>query len=199
MSELDDLVRTRRFDEIHEARRQVIDDERAINEARATGRIDEGRAKRLFQRAVDAYVRELEYLLNPPDDDDENRWWHTEPIGQIDLPNGDVHAVEGLGAYLDLPEELAVSVATYESDHYYQLGDRTTETVRVQPPWSLLQSAFRTANAAVADLGLELDIDEDSGGPWEFREIKDVDEIDPSEWNDLSVFDNNGESDEVEP
>ena len=33
MSELDDLVRNRRFDEIHEARRQVIDDERSINEA----------------------------------------------------------------------------------------------------------------------------------------------------------------------
>lgn len=202
MSELDDLVRTRRFDEIHEARRQVIDDERAINEARATGRIDEGRAKRLFQRAVDAYVRELEYLLNPPDDDDENRWWHSEVIGQIDLPNGDAHVVHGLGEYLDLPEELAVEVSSFEREHYYELGDPATETVRVQPPWRLLQSAFRTANAAVTDLGLELDIDENDGGPWEFREIEDVDEIDPTEWNDLSVFDTNGESGEsgeVEP
>lgn len=197
MSELDDLVRTRRFDEIHEARRQVIEDERAINEARATGRIDESRAKRLFQRAVDTYVRELEYLLNPPDDDQPNAYWHSESIGEFELPNGKVYQVDGLGEYLDMPEEIPVQVRNYPDNRYYELGRAEVETVTTQPPWDLLQNAFRTANAATAELGLELDIEEGSNR-WEFREIKDVDDIDPSEWNDLSVFDNvNGDASEV--
>lgn len=158
MSELDDLVRNRRFDEIHEARRQVVDDERTIHEAMATGRIGDGQARRLYQRAVNAYVRELEYLLNPPDSDDENEYWHTEPIGEIALPNGEVLSVNGLGEYLELPEELAVDVGTVEREHYYQLGKTDTETVPVQPPWQLLRSAFRSANAAASSLGLEIEV-----------------------------------------
>lgn len=195
MSELDDLVRNRRFDEIHEARRQVVEDERSIHEAMATGQIRDGQAKRLYQRAVNAYVRELEYLLNPPDADEENQYWHTEPIGEIALPNGETYVVEGLGEYLELPEEMAVQVGTVERDHYYQLGETTAETVTVQPPWNVLRSAFRTANAAVTELGLELDVGE-SDDEWGFRKIEDVDEINPEEWNDLSVFENghqNGE------
>lgn len=158
MSELDDLVRNRRFDEIHEARRQVVEDERPIHEAMATGRIGDGQAKRLYQRAVNAYVRELEYLLNPPDSDEENDYWHTEVIGEMALPNGQTHVVEGLGEYLDLPEELAVDVGTVEREHYYQLGKMGSESVPVQPPWRLLRSAFRTANAAASSLGLEIEL-----------------------------------------
>lgn len=162
MTGLDELVRNRRFEEIHEARRQVIEDERSINEALATGKISDGRARRLFQRAVDAYVRELEYLLNSPDLDEQNLYWHSKHIGDIPLPGDRNRAVNGLGDYLDLPEELAVNVPDLERDHYYQLGQQTSRTVHVQPPWSVLRSAFRTANAATADLGMELDIsDED--------------------------------------
>lgn len=191
MTELDELVRTRRFDEIHEARRQVIDDERSINEALATGRVDDARARRLFQRAADAYVRELEYLLNPPDSDEENQYWHEEPIGEIRLPDGSVHVVEGLGEYLDLPEELAVQVDDVQRDHYYELGNVTPKTVTVQPGWRLLRSAFRTANAAISELGLELDIEEEGSNVWEFREIEDKDDINPEEWNDIT-FGSNG-------
>ena len=187
MSELDDLVRNQRFEEIHDARRQVIEDERALNEALATGRVTDSDARRLYQRAVDAYVRELEYLLNPPDSDESNDYWVSTEIGQIPLPNGKVSVVNGLGAYLDLPEELAVEVEQTQREHYYQLGDRQSETVTVQPGWRLLRSAFRTANAAVSELGLELDIEEEGGDRWEFRKIEDVDDIDPDEWNDITL------------
>lgn len=187
MSELDDLVRNQRFEEIHEARRQVIEDERSINEALATGRVADSDARRLFQRAVNAYVRELEYLLNPPDSDETNDYWDSTEIGRIELPNGKVLVVTGLGEYLDLPEEIPVSVSTTTRDHYYELGDSETETVTVQPPWAVLRSAFRTANAAVSDLGLELDVDGDDSDRWEFREIKDINELNPEEWGDLTL------------
>jgi len=141
-------------------------------------------------------VRELEFLLNPTDADEENKYWHDSEIGTIDLPNGKVVRVEGLGQYLDLPEDLSVQVQDVDRDHYYDLGTASQRTVSVQPGWRLLRSAFRTANAAVSDLGLELDIEEGGSNVWEFRKIEDVDDINPEEWNDLSVFDNgdtNGE------
>ena len=190
MSELDELVRKRRFDEIHDARRQVIDDERSLNEALATGRIDDSRARRLFQRAVDAYGRELEFLLNPPDADEQNRWWHEERIGDIDLPNGNVRLINGLGDYLDMPEEFAVTVSDVHRSHYYEIGAVTEQTLSVQPSWQLLRAAFRTANAAVSDLGMELNIEDAGDDRWQFRKIEDVDNINPEEWNNLSVFDN---------
>jgi hypothetical protein len=161
VSELDDLVRQRRFDEIHEARRQVIEDERSINEALATGRVDDGRARRLFQRAVDAYVRELEYLLNPPDSDEKNEYWHSTEIGRIPLQKDTERVVEGLGEYLDLPEEIAFQVGDVDRDHYYELGKSKSRTVAVQPGWRLLRSAFRTANAAATDLGMEIQISQE--------------------------------------
>ena len=172
MSELDDLVRQRRFEEIHEARRRVIEDERSINEALATGRVDDGSARRLFQRAVDAYIRELEYLLNPPDSDSENEYWHEKKIGEIPLPDGCVNhesnkTVEGLGEYLDLPEQLVVEVRERQREHYYEMGDVVTRNVGVQPSWELLRSAFRTGNAAASSLGLELELSDAEGAEWD--------------------------------
>jgi hypothetical protein len=190
MSDLEEMVRTRRFDEIHEARRQVIEDERSLNEALATGRIDDSRARRLFQRAVDAYVRELEYLLNPPDNDEINDYWDSVEIGRIALPDGRAHVVGGLAEYLDLPEEIEIEVTSVDRSHYYELGDEVAETRRVQPPWRVLRSAFRTANAAVAELGLELDVEDGGSDRWDFREIEDIEELNPEEWGDLSIFDN---------
>jgi len=187
VSELDDLVRNQRFEEIHDARRQVIEDERSLNEALATGRVDDSQARRLFQRAVDAYVRELEYLLNPPDSDDPSEYWDDTEIGRIPLPDGREAVVEGLGPYLDLDEEIEVQVASAERDHYYEVPQQATRTVTVQPPWSLLRSAFRTANAAVSELGLELDVDGDDNDRWKFREIEDVDDLNPEEWNDITL------------
>jgi len=174
VSELDDLVRNRRFDEIHEARRQVIDDERSINEALATGQIDDSQARRLYQRAVNAYVRELEYLLNPPDDDEENEYWHETEIGEVPLPgDNDPVVVTGLGEYLDLPEELAADVEQGVQDRYDHLGNTRTVTVTVQPPWRLLRAAFRIANAAVADLGLELDTSEEQEAAFDYSDLLD--------------------------
>ena len=166
MSELDDLVRNQRFEEIHDARRQVIEDERSLNEALATGRVTDSDARRLFQRAVDAYVRELEYLLHPPDDDEPSKYWDSKEIGRMELPNGKVAVIEGLGDYLDLSEEISVEVTRTEREHYYQLGDCEIDTVTVQPTWRLLRGAFRTANAAVSALGLELDLGDPEGAEW---------------------------------
>lgn len=189
MSDLSELVTTERFREIHEARQQVIEDERTLNEALATKRIDDRRARRLFQRSVDTFVRELECLLDPPDGDASDYWTDAE-IGHIQLPNAEYATVEGLGEYLELDEEIVMTVEAIEEGGYHELAQTTVEERAVQPSWTLLRSAFRVANAALTDLGMELSPDTDDDDKWEFREIKDVDDINPEEWNDLSVFDN---------
>jgi len=177
VSELDDLVRNRRFDEIHEARRQVIDDERSINEALATDQIGDDQARRLFQRAVDAYVRELEYLLNPPDDEETNKYWHDTDIGSIRRPGDNAPVVvSGLGEYLDLPEEVPVRVRTVTQGRYYQAPQETVQTVTVQPSWKLLQSAFRIANEAVADVGLEIEMSDEQRTEITTELVQEVDE-----------------------
>jgi hypothetical protein len=106
------------------------------------------------------------------------------------LPNGNVRLINGLGDYLEMPEEMAVSVNDVTKEHYYDVPRGTERTVAVQPPWRLLRSAFRIANAAVSDLGMELSIKEADDGKWSFRKIEDIDDINPEEWNDLSVFEN---------
>ena len=185
MSDLQDLVTTERFREIHEARQQVIQDERTLNEALATGRIDDGRARRLFQRSVDTFVRELECLLNPPDGE-PSAYWTDEEIGTIPLPDGREYAVDGLGDYLDLDEELVVEVETAAEGRYYEVATRSVEQRHIQPPWELLRAAFRVANSALTDLGMELSPDTDDD-KWGFREIKDVDDINPEDWNDITL------------
>ena len=183
MSDLQDLVTTERFREIHEARQQVIQDERTLNEALATGRIDDGRARRLFQRSVDTFVRELEWLLNATEQDgDSSEYWHEKSIGQIQLPNGRIYNVVGLGEYLDLDEELVVEVAVNEQDRYYELPKKEPDSRAVQPPWELLRSAFRVANAALTDLGMELDTGEEQDAEYDYSDLLD-DEVDP-ETND---------------
>jgi len=159
VSELENLVRQRRFDEIWRSREQVDEDRRNLDDAVASGRVDDSLARRLYQRSVDRYVKKVETLLNPPgvDEEDRNAYWHTVEIGRLDLPNGNTKHVEGLLGYLSLDEEITVQVQVAEREHYYDLGQARVVERSVQPSWSLLDSAVRTANAALADMGMEID------------------------------------------
>jgi hypothetical protein len=161
MSELDDLVRNRRFDEIHEARRQVNHDKRELDDAIAAGQLSDSLARRLYQRSVNRYVQELEPILNPPQAENEpdktSIYWTDVKIGTIQLPDGDAVTVEGLLEYLNLEEEIEVQIVSNSTGSYYDVPTTEVQTVAVQPPWRLLDSAFRTANSALADVGMEID------------------------------------------
>jgi len=161
VSELDDLVRNRRFDEIHEARQQVDDDKRELDDAVASGSLPDPAARRLWQRSIDRYVQQLEPILNPPTNKDKDRktsvYWEDVTVGRIDLPDGTVREVNGLLEYLKLDERIGVDVPVETQDRYDELPRAEWETRYVQPSWDFLESAFRTANAALADLGMEID------------------------------------------
>jgi len=146
----------------------------------ATERIEGPRTVETLERAIEENIHDADDLSIVAD-------WHTLHHMEHDLMDIELD--------LDLPEEITARVPKVERDHYYELGETNTRTVTVQPGWELLRSAFRTANAAVAELGLELDIDDSGSDVWEFREIEDVDDIDPDEWDDLSVFENGNGAD----
>lgn len=194
MTDLDELVTTERFKEIHDARKQVIEDERQINHARAQGGLTESSAIRHYQRSVKGFVRELETLLNPIDGDPNAHWVETE-VGVVSLPNGDRQVVEGLGDFLEVPENIAVEIQIEASDAYYEIANQKTKTVHTQPDWDLIESAFRLANHALADVNMDIDPEESSSSVWEFREIEDVDDIDPDEWTDITFNKSDTEDD----
>lgn len=185
MSDLKELVTTERFREIHDARQQVIEDERAINQAVSQGQISTSAAVRHYQRSVKGFVRELETMLNPINGDANEHWTSTH-IGTIELPNGDTRQINGLGEFLDVPESISVEMSVQSSDHYYQITTEKSETVHTQPQWDLIENAFRVANHALADNNMDLDPEQDASSVWEFREIEDVDDINPDEWSDIT-------------
>lgn len=169
MSELDDLVRQKRYEDIHRARRQVRDDNRSIAEAVEVGQITSEQGNRLLKQSVDSYLRELQTLLDPPpdggdegDDGDTNEYWHDRQIGTIDLPNGKRAVVEGLSAFLEMDNPIKVTVQSLDSDHYYEIGSVQEKQVAVHVPRSLSLSAYDLANEALASLGLELNITDEA-------------------------------------
>jgi len=177
VSDLDDLVRQKRYEDIHQARRQVRDDNRSIAEAVEIGQISREQGNRLLKQSVDSYLRELQTLLNPPqddegkgdgggeggdEDDDTNKYWHEKRIGTIDLPNGKRAVVDGLSAFLKMDNPIEVTVQSVDSDHYYEMGSVHEKQVAVHVPRSLSLSAYDLANEALAELGLELNISDEA-------------------------------------
>jgi len=189
MSDLDELVTTERVRSVFEAREQVKEDERTLREAVEMRRVNYARARRLWKGTIDAYIHELEGLLNPPDDE-PSEYWTDESIGSIRNPQGDNIEVRGLADFLALDSQITFTVQEMEAGRYFEIATPTKKQVTVQPSWKLLVSAFHTADAARTDLGLELSPADDDSGKWEFREIEDIEDINPDEWNDLSIFDN---------
>jgi len=174
VSELDDLVRDRRFDDISQARQQVYDDKRQLDDALASGRVDDGTARMLYQRSITRYVQQLETLLNPPrdpDDDEKERnpYWFDHTIGAIKLPDGTAMEVNGLLGFLELDEVIRVRVETQHEGRYFEAAETQTEVRAVQPSWRVLDSAVRTAHAAGADLGLEINPSSESSDLYDVR------------------------------
>jgi len=161
MSDLDELVTTERVRSVFEAREQVKEDERTLREAIEMGRVNDARARRLWKGTIDAYIHELEGLLNPPDDE-PSEYWADEVIGAIQHPQGGEIEVTGLAEFLQLNSQITFEIEELDSGRYYEISTPTKKRVTVHPPWDLLQRAFYTADEARVELGMELDAgDED--------------------------------------
>lgn len=98
--------------------------------------------------------------------DDEEKTYGDDPnwtgphIGSMALPDGSQHAFYGLGDIVDAPNPLVIE---WEEDVEDEFEGEQTETQRevVQIPRQVLMSAFRTANAFLFDIGLDLDTEDE--------------------------------------
>lgn len=164
-ADLEDLIRTKRIEEIYSLKKSVQALEEDIARGIATKKV-RGDPSKAYLLLVQSYVRSLEtLLLNKP------RWSESE-IGRYELPDGSTQRVVGLDGFLDLEltqrvewtvEEAPRSSATGTADRN-RLADEQTKAVIVQPPRRIAENAFRVANAALKDAGVEIDAEDRTVG-----------------------------------
>lgn len=168
---LDELVTSTRFQEIHDARQNVIETQRAIAQAEVMGRISSDRATRIYRKMVENYIVELEDLIHTADETKlRTDYWSEAELGTMQLPDGNQRRITGLKSLLTIPEVIEVE---YEKEVEKPRGGTSTEPVTegVQLPGRIVRNAFRQCNHFCADIGLELEPKDNEDNVWHFREI----------------------------
>lgn len=187
-----ELNQTRRIKEIRDARNQVPEVERQIEQAMLAGQLDEKTGNHVLRRAVEHFIFELEPILKHSDNqlqywggfvtedgeqvvqkgekwvyaDDEEKSAPDDPIwtgphlGTMGLPNGGQHPFYGLADIVDAPNPMVVEWEAEVEDEY-EGEDTETQREVVQIPREVLMTAYRTANAFLFDIGLDLDVEDD--------------------------------------
>lgn len=155
---LERLVQSTRWGEVEAARQRVVDRYEAIDRAQfgQGGALSQERVSLLKQRAVQLYVLQVETILNPVKGD-TTPWWDDEPIGQFTLPNGRTVQITGLREYLDLDEQLSVTITERHKPHAAHVGETREVQQQVSPPVGLHRNAFIATNRGLADQGVDFD------------------------------------------
>ena len=155
MSELDQKVDLKRFEEIHDARQKAIETKQSIHKAWIIGRIDYETASRMYRAAVEDYILELKEMIRSAEDELEVDYWDGRLLGEIEFPDGSTRAIRGLSAIIELPEMIEYS---YEKEVDKPREGRTTEQVteRVPIPLDVSRTAFQECNHFLNDAGYEL-------------------------------------------
>lgn len=181
MTELDDLVRTTRFDEIHTARQRVTERRDKLAQARQLNRINNRDAALSYRAVVQGYILELKNLIKNADDTEKD-YWNGVKISEFRLSNGRIKTLIGLESLLTEPEVYRVE---FEEEIHDARQGKTTETVVTEDhiPFRAIDEAFSTCDEFCADFGLELEGQDVESQPWKFREITDESEqdFDPQE------------------
>lgn len=156
MTDLNELVTTRRFDEIHSARSRVVETEQQISEAKTLGRVTDAQAALLYRKAVENYIIELEQLASDPSISTDEDYWNDVHIGKFELPNGDVEHITGFQAFLDTPDTWTVPVTrTREKPRVGVVTE--TEAVSVHLPMRIVRNAYRLCNDFLAAVGMDIE------------------------------------------
>jgi len=155
---LDDLIRQKRIDEIYSLKRSVEQLEEDIARGLASRRLG-GDPRTAYLLMVQSFVRALEPILAPDETDYSPRWTDT-PLGQYELPDGNVRRVVGLQQFLGL--ELSEEVTWTETERPFKsaLKEEIKKSQTVKPPRRIAENAFRAANIALRERGIEIDTED---------------------------------------
>jgi len=168
-----------RLTEILKTRRQVLEHRTQLSHALHRGEITQYQAETEYRDILESYLIDLEPIFRESDKSDV---WEHEPIdswtmtvetedNRVTGPRFDSQAqktytgtVEGLRDVLELPNP--ITIETTESASSLS-GPPETTAHRYQIPFDVLDKAFRTANRALNDWGLELQLAADDTDEWE--------------------------------
>lgn len=183
MTDLNDLVKSKRFEEIHDSRMRVLQQERKAADGLLEGEIDQLTANMVIRRAVENYIYEVENLVKPPSKKtnlSDKDYWNDVELGEFELPDGQSVKFEGLKSVLEAPNPFVVQT-TERRERPLRGETKETVTHRVQIPRSILMNAYRQVNTFLAEIGMEIDPTDDQTETWHFREITDQGSWDASD------------------
>jgi hypothetical protein len=187
-----------RIRDIHNARDHVREVQRTITELRIRGRVDENAMLTAFRNALENYILEVEWLIrNPKAASDEERtradntrdeleqyYWESVRLGSMKLPNGERIEFEGLRSIVDAPNPIVVT--TVEESSQPGMAASTEEVeYHVQVEETILKRAYRQVNAFLAEVDLEVTLEEEGLPTWSFNYVGEdmVEEEGPGEAN----------------
>jgi len=105
-----------------------------------------------------------------------------------EIPTPSERDVFGLRSLLEAPspllEEFAVVLLRNGNT------EEITRTVPVEIPQHVLDRAIEVTDKALAEAGVGVELSESSSNVWEFREINDVDDVNPDTWDELRLGEN---------
>lgn len=188
----DGFRQQRRMKDILEARKRVLEKRREASELYHFGEIDEETRNTILRSAVEEFIIETEGLMK--DCDTNRQYFHTaQPVldedgdqvatddgdpavkygvrlGDMQLPSGTVREFHGL--------ESIISAENPLSDRWIEVNDghvggrsETVETATLQIDERVLLNAYRTVNAFLLEIGMDLDTEEDELPTFGFREL----------------------------
>ena len=157
-AQLEQLVQSSRWREVAAARQRVVDRYEAIDRAQFEqgGALSQERVSLLKQRAVQLYVVQVETILNPVSGDATD-WWEDRTIGRFDLPDGRTVEINGLEQYLNMDEQITITVEERHQPHSAHVGEVREVERHVSPPTGLHRNAFLATNRGLADQGVDFD------------------------------------------
>jgi hypothetical protein len=171
----DDLAQDHRLNEILKTRRRVLEHRTQLRHAIHRGELHEIHAATEYRDVLESYLIDLEPVFI---DSDKAHVWHREHIGTWtlkipgDKPTGPAFrgqgtesmareaSVHGLSDILAMPNPITIT------QEMPTRNGTDTEEHEFQIPFELLDRAFRTANRALNDWGLELQLEPDDGDEW---------------------------------
>lgn len=150
---LEDLVRTKRIEEIYSLKKsiQVLQEDIARN--LATKRLG-GDPSKAYLLLVKSYIRALETLLM------DTRYWENVEVGRYELPDGSLKRVIGLDGYLQLHLTETVEWTVEAKPSRNKMEEELTRSATVTPPRRLSSNAYRYANVALDERGIEIDAED---------------------------------------
>lgn len=156
-------------------REEVRDKWMRVTEHRLEGRGNQAKVNRAAYEIAEWFVADLAPLMRPEFGDDpptEVDWWNRE-VGRFTLPSGDVYAVESIDEFLSMDPLFTYEWEAEASDPF---GEPDTRSSVVTVPADVSKQAIRIGEHFMADIGLRLDMVDDSGGAnWSAKD-------DPSDW-----------------